>query len=263
MKALRTAVILVAAVIALGGCRKRGASEFDAVRAEDLVAQGQRQDEAAGIPVPPAPVDVKEDSLADTRIGELTRRGGADRIAVRNVGRLWETFNDSNHRQYQYAEALGILPVNDLRGAYHTRRPIIKIESNSYYEVAELTHSLPYLVPEGARLLEDIGRSFIDSLRSRGADGYSIVATSLLRTPHTVKRLRRVNVNATDSSTHQFGTTFDLSYHRFRAINPKRSVNEEDLKNLLAEVLLDFRNRGRCLVKYERKTGCFHITATR
>jgi hypothetical protein len=32
---------------------------------------------------------------------------------------------------------------------------------------------------------------------------------------------------------------------------------------LLGEVLRDLRNQGRCLVKYEYKTACFHITAIR
>lgn len=186
-----------------------------------------------------------------------------DRIHINNIGRLSEVFNDSNRNQYAFASSLGIEPIQGLRGAYHTRRPIVKIESNSNYEVDSLTHSLPYLVPEAARLLNDIGRNFIDSLRRRGADGYRIKVTSLLRTPHTVKRLRRVNVNATDSSTHQFGTTFDLSYVRFHCLDTTRTINEGDLKNLLAEVLFDLRERGRCLVKFERKTGCFHITACR
>lgn len=185
-----------------------------------------------------------------------------DRIPVNNIGRLADVFNDSNYLQYRYAEALGIEPIKNLRMAYRTRRPIVLVKSNKYYEVDSLTHSLPYLVPEAEKLLTDIGKGFIDSLRHRGADGYRIRVTSLLRTPHTVKRLRRVNVNATDSSTHQFGTTFDLSYTRFHCLDSTRTIHDGDLKNLLAEVLLDLRSRGRCLVKFERKTGCFHVTAT-
>lgn len=29
---------------------------------------------------------------------------------------------------------------------------------------------------------------------------------------------------------------------------------------IMAEVLNDLRNRGRCNVKFERKQSCFHIT---
>ena len=204
---------------------------------------------------------VADESIAPVAIKEGPRYH--DRIRVRSLGRLAEVFNDSNYRQYEYAKKLGIAPIKRLEDAYHTRRPIMMIKSNSDYTVDTLTHSLPYLVPEASRLLTAIGRNFKDSLRRRGADGYRIRVTSLLRTPHTVKRLRRVNINATDSSTHQFGTTFDISYRRFHCLDTTRTINEEDLKNLLAEVLYDLRREGRCLVKFERKTGCFHITATK
>lgn len=186
-----------------------------------------------------------------------------ERIRVRNLGRLAEVFNDSNYRQYAYAEKLGIAPITSLAQAYHTRRPVVKVTSNSDYTVDELTHSLPYLVPEAERLLSAIGRNFQDSLKKRGNARYRIRATSLLRTPATVKKLRRVNINATDSSTHQFGTTFDISYHRFHCLDERYQVSQEDLKNLLGEVLYDLREEGRCLVKFERKTGCYHVTATK
>lgn len=184
------------------------------------------------------------------------------RIPVNGIGPLREVFNDSNKYQYAHASRLGIDPITDLSKAYYTKRPIIHIRSNEYYQVDSLTHSVPFLVPEAARLLEKIGRNFIDSLHNRGGDGYTIRVTSLLRTPTTVKRLRRVNINATDSSTHQFGTTFDISYIRFNCLDPTRTIHEGDLKNLLAEVLLDLRRQNICMVKYEHKTGCFHITAT-
>ncbi len=185
------------------------------------------------------------------------------RIPVRNIGRLQDVFNDSNRTQLKYAQTLGIAPIHNIEDAYYTRRPIVKIISTDDYQVDTLTHSLPFLVPEAADLLTTIGKNFIDSLKSRGAGGYKIKVTSLLRTPQTVSKLRKVNVNATDSSTHQFGTTFDISYTKFQRTDSPVELHDGDLKNLLAEVLLDLRNSGRCLVKFERKTSCFHITATR
>ncbi len=184
-------------------------------------------------------------------------------IRVKALGRLAEVFNDSNYRQYAYAEKLGIEPITDLAKAYHTRRPMVKVGTNSDYVVDELTHSLPYLVPEASNLLSAIGRNFQDSLKAKGKARYKIHVTSLLRTPATVKKLRRVNINATDSSTHQFGTTFDISYHRFQCLDYNNQLSEEALKNVLAEVLYDLRKEGRCLVKFEIKTGCFHVTATK
>lgn len=185
------------------------------------------------------------------------------RIHVNYFGSFREVFNDSNKYQYVYAEKLGIDPIVSVKNSYFTKRPLIKIESNKFYHVDKLTHSLPFLVPEAAKLLEDIGKNFIDSLARRGADGYRIKVTSLLRTPSTVKRLRRVNVNASDSSAHQFGTTFDISYNHFFCLDSTRTINGNDLKGVLGEVLLDLRKQERCLVKYEYKTACFHITATK
>lgn len=186
-----------------------------------------------------------------------------NRIRVNHIGSYREVFNDSNRQQYAYAEKLGIAPITDVKSVYNTRRPLVKIESNEFYLVDSLTHSLPYLVPEAAQLLEDIGRNFIDTLHSRGGDGHKIKVTSLLRTPTTVKRLRRVNINASDSSTHQFATTFDISWSKFYCQDTTKAISSDILKGLLAEVLSDLRKQERCLIKYERKTACFHITVTK
>lgn len=184
-------------------------------------------------------------------------------IKVRNIGPLSQVFNDSNFLQLDAARRLGIDPIEDLASAYFMRRPIVKVQSNQYYQIDSLRHSIPYLVPEAAQLLEDIGKNFIDSLDKRGGDSYKIKVTSLLRTPESVGRLRRVNVNATDSSTHQYATTFDISYTNFYCMDETRQINQGDLKNLLGEVLNDLRQQGRCFVKYERKTGCFHVTVNK
>ena len=41
--------------------------------------------------------------------------------------------------------------------------------------------------------------------------------------------------------------------------NPQFIIEEIDLKLLLAEILQNFKNQGKCYVKYEVKQGCFHI----
>lgn len=185
-----------------------------------------------------------------------------DRIPVKHLGHFREVFLDSNKYQYKWAERIGISPIHSLSDAYRTRRPLVKISDCDAYGLDNLTHSLPYLVPEAADLLRTVGYDFIDTLAKRGVDGYKIKVTSLLRTPATVKSLRKINVNATDSSTHQFGTTFDISWTNFICADSTRTINEEDLKNVLAEVLYNIRAQGKCLVVWERKTGCFHVTVT-
>ncbi len=211
------------------------------------------------------PLNFKEDGYshsAPSKAGIPTGPRHHDRIYVRNIGNLREVFLDSNKFQYAWAERIGIEPITDLNGAYRTRRPLVKITDCDAYGVDKLTHSLPYLVPEAAQLLQRVGYDFIDTLARRGVDGYKIKVTSLLRTPATVKALRRRNVNATDSSTHQFGTTFDLSWSNFICADTTRTIHEGDLKNVLAEVLYNLRRQGKCMVVFERKTACFHVTVT-
>lgn len=190
----------------------------------------------------------------------LKPANGVRSIRVRNLGSLRQVFNDSNYLQLEAAQRLGIEPLSDLSSYYFTRRPLVKVSPNEFYHIDSLRHSVPYLVPEAASLLEEIGKNFRDSLARRGGDSYKIKVTSLLRTPESVGRLRRVNINATDSSTHQYATTFDISYTNFYCLDDNRQINQGDLKNLLAEVLYDLRQQGKCLVKYEYKTGCFHVT---
>lgn len=139
----------------------------------------------------------------------------------------------------------------------------MEVRSDRYIYVDSLTHSFPFLVPHAASLLDEIGKRFADSLAARGGGTYRPKVTSMLRTPVTVGRLRRVNRNATVESAHQYATTFDISYSKFICDNPADTRRTfEDLKNLLAEIIFDLRSEGRCLVKHERKQACFHITAT-
>lgn len=240
---------IVLAFMLMTGC-KRDRSFAEATRAMPAYEE----------PAPAAAPAVVKPATEEKAAAAVVSDG---RIHVNMIGRLKDVFNDSNKYQYAAAERLGIKPLTSVGSTYYTTRPIVKVTTNKYYRVDSLKHSFPYLVPEAEALLRTIGANFIDSLAKRGARNYRIIVTSLLRTPHTVKKLRRVNRNAVDSSTHQFGTTFDISYHRFDKLDSSRTINDGDLKNLLGEVLLDLRNQQRCLVKYEHKGGCFHITATR
>ncbi len=183
------------------------------------------------------------------------------RMRFKPLGPLRKAFNDSNYVHMGAATVLGVQPLASDADIWHLRRPVVKVSSCKEYYVDELTHSYPYLVPEAAELLSDIGRAFNDSLAARGGGAYRIKVTSVLRTPVTVAKLRRVNRNAVEESTHSYGTTFDISHSKFvcdDASAPHRTF--EDLKNLLGEVLYDMREQGRCYVKYEAKQSCFHIT---
>ena len=120
-------------------------------------------------------------------------------------------------------------------------------------------------MPGAAHLLEDIGKNFLDSLTAKGLNPNRIIVTSVLRTEDDVRRLRRVNINASANSVHRYGTTFDVSWKRFDKVEkvngyPQQSVSSDTLKLVLSEVLRDLKANNRCYVKYELKQGCFHIT---
>lgn len=173
---------------------------------------------------------------------------------------LKEIFNDSNALQLVAAEANGIKPITSLRDAYHIDKPLIRIYSCDAYMLDDLTASVPYLVPKAAQLLKEIGYAFQDSVRKRGGKSYRIKVTSLTRTDFSVGKLRRHNRAATENSCHRYGTTIDISWVKFDCLDPSMVVSLEDLKNILAEVVLDFRRQGRCYAIFERKAGCLHIT---
>ncbi len=182
------------------------------------------------------------------------------KIKIKSVGPLAKVFNDSNYIHREDAEMIGIEPLSDTRSHFYPGKELVKVTSCEDFYVEPLTHSSPYVIPEAAAMLHEIGKRFRDSLNARGGGDYRIKVTSVLRTPASVRRLRRANRNAIDSSVHQLGTTIDVSYSKFMAYSPTPARSAEDLKNLLGEVLYAMREEGKCWVKYERKQPCYHIT---
>ena len=173
---------------------------------------------------------------------------------------LKQIFTDSNALQLVAAEKNGFKPVRSLRDAYNIDKPLIRIYSCDAYMVDDLSASVPYLVPKAAQLLKEIGYAFQDTIRKRGGKDYRIKVTSVTRTVYSVDKLMRRNRAATENSCHRYGTTFDISWVKFDCMDQSMVVSLEDLKNILAEVVLQFRKQGRCYAIFERKSGCLHIT---
>ena len=173
---------------------------------------------------------------------------------------LKEIFNDTNALQLEAAEKNGFHPVSTLSDAYHIDKPLIRIYSCDAYMLDDLSASVPYLVPKAAQLLKEIGYAFQDSIHKRGGKDYRIKVTSVTRTVYSVSKLMRRNRAATEKSCHQYGTTFDISWVKFDCLDQSMVISLEDLKNILAEVVQDFRRQGRCYAIFERRSGCLHIT---
>lgn len=185
---------------------------------------------------------------------------------IRGVISYKRSFGDLNEKHLNAAQALGISPISSREEAERMKERLQLITTNELYAVDSLTHSLPYLIPEAASLLDTIGSNFLDSLVSKGLNPNKVVVTSVLRTKEDVKRLRRHNGNASENSAHFYGTTFDISWKRFQKVEdedgrPLQDVSSDTLKLVLSEVLRDLKRAEKCYVKYELKQGCFHITA--
>ena len=179
-------------------------------------------------------------------------------------------FNDLNDVQLEVAQAIGVPPVADREAAEELKTKLVKVEDTDTYVVDSLTHSIPYLIPSAKELLDRIGQNFQDSLAAKGLNPNKLVVTSVLRTEADVARLRKGgNINASENSTHRYGTTFDLSYWHYVKVpelcgRPYEDVPPEYLRAVLSQVLKDLHDeKGVCYVKYEKKQSCFHITVAR
>lgn len=179
------------------------------------------------------------------------------REPVRQYDRL---FNDLNETQLEAARKNGLKEPITTDEAKTDRR-LQLIGPNQYYDVQKLTHSVPYLVPKAAKLLEDMGKAFQDSLFRRGYNrGHRFTVTSVLRTEETVRQLRKTNVNSTENSCHCYGTTFDISYFTYSTPKVGKTASVDKMRQILYQVAYDMQKQGRCYVKYEKQQTCLHIT---
>lgn len=184
---------------------------------------------------------------------------------IRGVISYKRSFGDLNETHLNIAQTIGIRPLASREEAKAMKEKLQHIATNDWYAVDSLTHSIPYLIPGAADLLNAIGANFLDSLTNKGLNPNKIIVTSVLRTVDDVKRLRRRNGNASENSVHFYGTTFDVSWKRFQKVEdkdgrPLQDVNADTLKLVLSEVLRDLKQADKCYIKYELKQGCFHIT---
>lgn len=176
-----------------------------------------------------------------------------------------KTFPDQNDVQLISAMKNGVTPVKDRDEAEQRKSGLVYIGSNPFFYVEPLKRSIPYLVPKASVLLQDIGRTFFDSLQVKGVPLHKIIVTSVMRSEDDVTQLRGHNGNATQNSCHLYGTTFDITYNRYQTVEvpgetKRRAVRNDTLKWILSEVLNDMRKNNRCYIKYEVHQGCFHIT---
>ncbi len=169
-----------------------------------------------------------------------------------------ELFNDSNYVHLSAARANGIDPHALTDPAECDE--LVPIFSTALYQVDTMYHSVPYLVPEAVLLLQYIASRFHHLMEEHYPEmkDYKFIVTSALRTEESERRLKRVNRNATDTSCHIYGTTFDISVPRYESDEGRDTVVDQ-CRQMMGLALYELRYEGLCYVKYERGS-CFHIT---
>ena len=137
---------------------------------------------------------------------------------------------------------------------------LMKVTNNRFYQLKELTHSEPYLIPEAADLLNQIGYRFQKRLEEKKYNPYQFRITSLLRTEETQGKLSHRNRNATSHSAHLYGTTVDISYKNFYNVKTDTIESSYEAVQTLTAVLIEMRQECKLLAVRERHQSCFHIT---
>lgn len=198
-----------------------------------------------------------------------------------------------NAAHVETGRRLGVEPVaarDDVLGEARSAG-LVRIDENAYYWVADLTHSVPYVTPDAAAVLDTIGVRFQAKLAAYGLPPYKYHISSVLRTAEDQARLRRTNVNAAAGvSSHEFGTTFDIQFRRYRyGGDPVAELWEPafpylttefaaDLAafyeetterypsrflSLMAETLIELENEGLLITVMEMRQPVFHTTVAR
>ena len=209
----------------------------------------------------------------------------AEEAALRRFG---------NDAQLVAARRLGVAPdasAEDVEAHVRAGRLVRVADSTAQWVVRQLDHSSPYLTPDAAAHLRELGERFQSRLQRIGAPAYRLEVTSLLRSGDDQARLRRVNPNAAaGQSTHGYATTFDVAYSAFAA--PAEPVTDaqtdgagwvehhlawtasllaervaarrsRELMAVLGGVLAEMQNEGKLMVTLERLQPVYHVTIAR
>lgn len=143
---------------------------------------------------------------------------------------------------------------------YLIKNELIELKDNRLYHIKPLNHSHPYLIPEAVDMVNEIAFRFQKKLDEQKLGHYCFFLTSLLRTAQTQKKLSRRNRNATENSTHLYGTTVDISYKDFYNLDNDSTEAKWEVVQALTQTLVEMRQECKILAVKERKQSCFHMT---
>lgn len=198
-----------------------------------------------------------------------------------------------NPDQLVAARRLGVeQPVTEERLQKHLESGrLVRLEDNQYWTLRETRFGRPIGTPDLVALLTQIGERFQNRIGEMGLPPLRLEITSLLRTEADQAALRRVNPNAAiGESTHQYGTTVDITYASFRApLEPQVDLDLGDadwlephlrriealaaetgaarmnleLQAILGRILREMQDEGLVMVTREVLQPVYHMTVAR
>ena len=168
---------------------------------------------------------------------------------------------------------------------------LVQLQDSTHHWIVRAGTSPAYVVPHVRTLLEVLGGRFQERLSRMGLPAFRLEVTSALRTSQRQERLRRSNANAAAGmSSHEFGTTVDLSYAAFAppadppgellrgvptefaphlerfvdlALESVSARKSRELGAIFSQVLREAQTEGLALVIYERQQTVYHLTVAR
>lgn len=142
-----------------------------------------------------------------------------------------------------------------------TKGELKQISESEYYFVDSMRYSYPFLTPSAAKLLDEIGRRFQDKLEFTSFECARFNVTSMLRTTSSVARLRKWNRTSIKNSSHLHGTSFDISHTTFYHNRELTIAECNYLAEVLAKIIWELRNEGKCFATFEYWQRCFHVVS--
>jgi hypothetical protein len=168
---------------------------------------------------------------------------------------------------------------------------LVQLEDSTRHWIVRPGTSPAYVIPDLRSLLRIVGERFHERLAEMDLPPYRIEVTSALRTSARQARLRRTNANAAAGvSSHEFGTTVDVSYSAFAppaelleplpeglppefgphlrrivdlALESVSARKSRELGKIFSGVLAEAQAEGLALVIYERQQTVYHLTVGR
>lgn len=190
------------------------------------------------------------------------------------------------------ARALGTRVTDEaVRDSLLAAGALVQLDDSTRYWIVRPNAAPAHVVPHMRTLLEVLGSRFQERLAELDLPPYRIEVTSDLRTSASQARLRRSNPNAAGGvSSHEFGTTVDLSYAAFAppaeppeevlidvppelrptlermvdlAFESVSARKSRELGAIFSSVLREAQVEGIALVIYERQQTVYHLTVGR